>query len=474
MISISHKDIWWSYFARFFNIAAGVIILPMILRMLSAQEIGMNYLMLAIGSMVTLFDFGFSPQFGRNITYILSGAKELKREGIELSFSDTEIDYNLLGKMIYLARYVYQRLSLIIFILMLSVGSLYIFKITKGFTNIDNSLLIWIIFCISTYFNIYFSYYTSLLSGKGLIKENSQAIIFSRLAYIIISVTLLLLGSGLLGVVIAAFVSPFINRFISYKYFFTKEIKKKIEGFRYSKYEVYEVFRVIWHNSKKLGIVLICAFVTTRLGLFFAGLFLHLEVIAAYGLMIQLVEILASVSGTLFEIYQPRFASLRVKGDITTLVKEFSFSMNIFYLLFLTGACVLLLFGSKFLEIIDSNTSLPQIEFVALYIFVILLERNHSYYATLITTRNDIPFVKPSIITSIFVLLGYFFSLKYTSYGVLGLIFIQGLGNIAYSDWKWPLVVLKEFNINFLSILNLGFKESIIRTKQNFKNGFNF
>lgn len=38
----------------------------------------MNYLMLTVGSLVSLFDFGFAPQFGRNITYVFAGAQAHK------------------------------------------------------------------------------------------------------------------------------------------------------------------------------------------------------------------------------------------------------------------------------------------------------------------------------------------------------------------------------------------------------------
>jgi|GEM_PF-5167846 len=46
MINIYKKDIWWGYTAVFFNLAAGIIVLPIILNKLSPEEIGMNYLML--------------------------------------------------------------------------------------------------------------------------------------------------------------------------------------------------------------------------------------------------------------------------------------------------------------------------------------------------------------------------------------------------------------------------------------------
>ena len=59
LVNVSRKDVFWGYFAQFFSIGSGIITLPLVLHMLSEEEIGMNYLMLTLGSLVALFDFGF-------------------------------------------------------------------------------------------------------------------------------------------------------------------------------------------------------------------------------------------------------------------------------------------------------------------------------------------------------------------------------------------------------------------------------
>ena len=46
-ISVTKKDIIWGYLAQFFLVASGLITLPLVLNILSAEEIGMkesNYL----------------------------------------------------------------------------------------------------------------------------------------------------------------------------------------------------------------------------------------------------------------------------------------------------------------------------------------------------------------------------------------------------------------------------------------------
>ena len=176
-VNVSKADIVWSYVALFFNLGSGLITLPIILRLLSTEEIAMNYLMLTIGSMVAIVDFGFSPQFGRNFTYVFSGAQKLEKEGLNENVK-SNINYHLLRCLIDAAQMVFKYMSIIVLILMLTAGTWYIFVITHGFSNIRNSLLIWIVFSISTFYNIYFSYYSSLLTGRGLVKESKKAMIF--------------------------------------------------------------------------------------------------------------------------------------------------------------------------------------------------------------------------------------------------------------------------------------------------------
>src|SRR5690606_42039783 len=99
-VKLTKKDVIWSYLAQFFGIASGIFILPIILRLLSTEEIALNYLIGSLGSMVALFDFGFAPQFGRNITYVFSGAQEIQKKGIQDVNGLGEINYNLLANMI--------------------------------------------------------------------------------------------------------------------------------------------------------------------------------------------------------------------------------------------------------------------------------------------------------------------------------------------------------------------------------------
>lgn len=464
MIEVSKKDVYWGYFAQIFSVASGLITLPLVLKLLSAEEIGMNYLMLTLGSLVALLDFGFTPQFSRNITYVFSGAQILKKEGVVVTESNT-INYRLLSTMIHTAKFIYKRLAIIVFLIMITLGTGYIYYVTHGFNNIDYSLQIWILFSLGTFFNIFYSYYSSLLIGKGLVKESKKALVYSKVVYIILTVIFLLCGFGLIGVVLANLIAPFVNRYISYKYFFTKQLYEKIKVFEISKNEKLELFKIVWYNAKRLGLVFVGSYAINKLSIFLAGLYLSLSDIASYGLMLQLFGLLSMMSGMFFGVFQPRFASLRAIGNIKILIREFAFSMNIYYLTFLIGAISFLFLGPYFLSLISSNVTLPNFSIMLLFALILFLEGNHSNFATLIVINNNVPFVTSSLIAGVFIGLGDYLILSFTEYGILGLVIVQGLVQIAYANWKWPLVIFNEFKINLKYFLILGMNESCSRLK---------
>jgi O-antigen/teichoic acid export membrane protein len=465
-MNLSKKDVVWGYFAQFFTIASGILILPLVLRLLTPEEIGMNFLMLTIGTMVSLLDFGFAPQIGRNFSYVFAGAQILQKEGLGISNEvNATVNYRLLATLIHTAKFIYRIISFVVLFVMLSFGTLYIYIITKGFTNVDNALIIWCLYSVSTFFNIYYAYYISMLSGKGMIKEMQKSIVYSRIAYIMISVVLLLFDFGLIGVVLANFIAPFISRYLSYHYFYSLDIKEKINNFIIDKSEILDLFTIIWYNAKKLGIVYIGAYAITKFGIFLSGLYLTLPEVASYGIMMQLVGVISTVAGTLFTISNPRFSILKFERNNTLLLKNFALSMGVFYLVFIIGGFILAFIGPLLFSALKSNIALPATYIILLYVVVMMLEANHSYFSTIIVIGNSVPFVWISLMTGGLIILGSFISLYYTNLGILGLVLVQGGVQGAYNNWKWPKVVCKDFNISFFDFLKLSMFETATKLK---------
>ena len=341
-IDVNKKDVIWSYLAQFLSMGTGMITLPFILNKLSADEIGLNYILVTVGSVIALVDLGFAPQFARNFTYVFSGAQELKKEGV--GKTSTEINYELLAYLLKTARLIYAVLALFALILLLAIGTPYIFKTTNGFSLVHNAQYVWIIYSFGVLFQIFYSYYFSMLLGAGKIKEQKYAVIGNKMLYMVILIGGLYTGGGLLSVAIAQFVSPFFGRFLAYRYFYSKELKEKISNHSAKeKKRIIKIFKILWYNAKRTAVMQVGAYAILRFSMFIAGLYLSLQDFASYGLMIQLVGLLGSVSCTFIQISQPKFASLSVLHNKDKLISSFSISLIIYYVLFIIGSIILII-----------------------------------------------------------------------------------------------------------------------------------
>ncbi len=454
-LDLKKKDVVWSYLAQFLSMGAGVLTLPFILNRLSADEIGLNYILLTVGSVIALVDLGFAPQFARNFTYIFSGVQELRKEGVGAS-GDT-VNYELLSYLLSTARYVYAVLALIALVLLIVVGTPYIFITTDGFSAVPNALAVWLIYSAGVLFQIFYSYYFSMLLGAGKIKEQKYAVIGNKLIYIAILITGLYSGWGLLSVALAQLISPFFGRFLSHHYFYSDHLRSSLACYKQKdRGRIVEIFHTLWYNAKRLAVMQIGTYAILRFNMFIAGLYISLDEFASYGLMVQLVGIIATVSSTFLQVSQTKFASLRASKNQKALLRSFSLSLDVYYVLFIVCAVVLVLFGQDLLGIIRSNASLPAQWILAVYCLVIFLEYNHSSFAILISSNNNIPFAPASIITGICVCIGTFAVVEFTSWGIFGLVLVQGVCQLAYQNWKWPLVALQEFHISYFRLLKLG------------------
>jgi O-antigen/teichoic acid export membrane protein len=283
---------------------------------------------------------------------------------------------------------------------------------------------------------------------------------------------LLLLRCGLISLIAANFVAPFVQRFLSLKYFHTNDMKKKLKQHNVNKHELASCFEIVWYNAKKLGLVSLGAVAINRSGMFFAGLYLSAADIASYGLMNQLTGVAINISTTMFIIHQPIFAECRVNNNAKKLLKDFALTMGIFYFLFFVFSAFLIIFGNPVLHLIKSNIFLPAASIMIMYSVVTLLEQNHSLFASFIVIGNNIPFVKASLIAGLFIVFGTYSVLNYWQFGLIGLVLVPGVVQIVYANWKWPLVVCKEMQISFFAFLKVSYCE-VLRYCRRGIDGFN-
>ena len=94
---------------------------------------------------------------------------------------------------------------------------------------------------------------------------------------------------------------------------FNIEIKKELnQAISHSKQKI---FKSIYPNSIKLGLTSLGAFLIHRTTIVIGSLFLSLELIASYGITIQVLGVISGLSGIFTATFIPKISELRVKND---------------------------------------------------------------------------------------------------------------------------------------------------------------
>jgi O-antigen/teichoic acid export membrane protein len=447
-MKITRTDVLWNYIATFFKISSSLLLLPLILRKLPSEDVAIWTIFSSIAALVFLIDFGFNSSFSRNVTYIFSGVKTLQKEGHEtkVTFSD-DINYPLLKGLLGAMRWFYSRISLILFILLATIGTVYISRLLIDYHGIKNNIYIaWFLFISINTYNLYTLYYDALLEGRGLIRISKQITILGHLLYLLVSVIAIYLGAGLISLVVAQLLSIIVIRTISQRKFFTPEIVSNLKSAAGE--DKKDILRAIYPNALKYGVTSLGGFMIQKSSIFIGSLFLALPAIASFGVTKQIMDISVGVANISLATFLPQIANLRIVGNYERIKVIYIKGVMMANGIFILAALTVILFGPFLLHVIKSNTNFNTNVLIIVAISS-LIGLNSGIAGAVISTKNHIPFVKPSLLSGIGTVLLLFVFFKFTNLGLIGMALAPGIIDLCYQGWKWPLVVIQELELKF-------------------------
>jgi hypothetical protein len=289
------------------------------------------------------------------------------------------------------------------------------------------------------------------------VKENKKASIYSNVIYLFISILLLSLGYGLVGISIAFLIQSLTLRIFSYKYFYDSALIHSLKAASYSLSKK-AAFSVLWSNSWKMGVVSLGAFLILQANTLILPKYESLLIVAQYGLTLQIINFLYRISLIHFNTIYPQLTSNRINSNHNEIIKLLGTSYTIFICTYLVGAAGLLLFGNTILEIIGSKTFLFSFNMLAVILLMFLLEANHSIAAVIITSKNEVPFYFAALITGLAIVTLSLVLFQFTDIGIWAIIISQFVVQLSYNNWRWPLFVLKDLKTSYIELFTVGYK----------------
>ncbi|MDC7714633.1 O-unit flippase-like protein [Vogesella sp. LYT5W] len=435
------NDIVWGYCAQFLNIGSGLILLPLMLHFLGSNDLGLWYSFLAITSLVQLLEFGLQPTITRYISYIFAGAQNINA-GEMPTASGEILNTPLLHDMISACRRTYLLISLLAFLMLLSVGSYYVHLTTKAQNNTDQALLSWILYSIGIVINFYFTYLNGIFQGAGHQSIVNKTISINKIAFLLTSSILIVFNLSLNAIIIGNFISIIISRsYIRAK--FNSHFKSENTTQQSNKEQINHLIKLLWHSTWRLGVVQLGSFMILRANQLIASSTLGLSAAASYGISLQILSVLSTFSSLPFTLKIPQITAMHVKKDKASTIRIYKNSLYFCWIIFSTSAIFLILLGGPALAIIKSRTHLLDTLWLTILAITLLLELNHTISATFLTTLNKVPFVNASLTSGGSVVVLSVLSTHYTTLGIGGLILSQAIVQALYNNWKWPLTVTR-------------------------------
>jgi len=440
---IGKREIAWSYAGTAFMIGAGVLLLPFILHKMPQETVGIWNIFQTITALVLLLDFGFRPSFARNISYIFSGVKTLQKDGVAHTTSDAEVDYGLLKGTLKAMQYFYRWMALAVFGLLATVGTLYFWYILQKYSgDRQDAMIAWVLLIAINCYNLYTMYYDSLLTGKGYVKRNQQINMLGQTVYISLAIGLIYAGMGLTAIVASQLISAVIRRVLTYRVFFTQELKMRLKDVEAQAPKM--ILDAITPNAVKIGMTQLGGFLVNKSSILIGSAFLTLEQVACFGITMQVMDILARCATVFYQSYMPKLAQCRAEQDLIGLKRYYLLCTGSLWAVYAAGGILWIFLGEWALNLIGSQTHFVPISMLLVMMLISTLEHNHAVSAGFIMADNKIPFFIPSLASGAATVLLLWIFLGPLEMGMWGLILAPGIAQLAYQNWKWPSVVIKE------------------------------
>jgi len=449
---LRRSDIILGYTAQFLNLAVGIIVLPAALRMLAPSDLNFWLILNYVYTFSALMESSFSPNISRNITFVLSGLKDLvpwgfKPQDISSENSTESVDWGLYKSLIKSVNIIYLFLSIFILFVLFFMGTPMITKSGEGGYE-----SLWYIYLVAISAGIYFGKFAAVTTGWGHVGVNNIALISSKLIYILLSFLSLYLGYGIMGLVYSFVIQAFVARIVPIFYWYRIEKIGKAE-----ERAVQKTLFVLLPNSFRTMVTAISGFAITRGIVFVASANLGGETVAPFTLSHQVVTVVCSVAVVFVQLAQAQIAKFSADNNREQVIRNLVVSLRMMVLVIVVGALGVLTVGQEILALLGSKTSLADSSVVLFLFFVAILETNHSLFAAFIMAKNEVPFVVPAVVSALCIIAGSYWTISvYQS--VLGAVFIQFLVQAAFNNWYWPKVYLKSLNLSVKDLASLVFR----------------
>ncbi len=432
---------WASSGAR---ILTFLVVLPIVLRTLSPEEIAVWYLFGSVIALQTIADIGFAPSFARAIAYSAAGAASVEER--PSGPVQREPNWTLTEAIVATMRPVYVGLSAVAVLTMLILATPALIRPISALQNPNSGWVSWafvlLALGISTRANLYGAY----LQGVNHVALYRRWEAISLIGASVTSIAVLLLGGRLLALVAAS------QAWVVVAALRDRALARAVENRRFATFARHSLDRNIltqlWERAWRSGIgIALSRGVLWSSGLLVAQ-FLDAEEIAVYLLALRLMQALSDFSSAPLYSKLPLLAAWYANGRHADILAVAERGMRLGFSIFVTGAVVLGLAGPSLLDALGSSIPFAPSALWIVLSLAFLVERYGAFHIQLYSTTNHIIWHIANGVTGSLFLIGAVALLP--SIGIYAYPSAMLASYLSFYSWYAARHSYRAFGMNFL------------------------
>lgn len=388
----------WSWMFNCLRLGTALIILPLLLRSLDSEEMGVHFVLVNMLVLLPALDSAVAFNLSRFVAHAMSGAPRLKAVGLsEPPTAGGEPNYDLVWQLLHASGRLYRFFAVGIVVALLGYGYL---VLSLRIDEVSTPGTVWLALGLSiagAACDIYWGYWGTLLKGM---EQVLPAVRWQTAGYairLLLGVALLLSGMGLLSLPIAGLVGSVVQRSFTRRHCLRLLLPHRPQSVNTSSNTV---LWALLPNSWRMGLQMLSQlFMINGLSFLCVQQF-GLGANASYGLSLQLFSIAAGLAAVWSSVCWPTVNRLRFQRDIPALRAMVKQMYQRQMLTYVALAAIALLFAPALLQILRSESTL----LVGWLLLVVagnqLLEMNFSFWTTLLAAENKIPSLWPAVVSN--------------------------------------------------------------------------
>lgn len=416
------------------RVGANLLLVPIVVKRLTASELALWWVFLALGGLASLADFGFGQAICRVYSYLWAGAEDFETEGFSSPVNGGVPNRDLLRRFNVTVRRLYLWLSLAALMALAVGGTVFLRHSTNSTAAGPRFWLAWALFVGVVIYSFGTSFWMLACQGVNRVRELQISNLWGGLTYVVSAATLLLLHCGLWSMVVAFGLRGLLSRQLWRRAY---QQAVPVDPAEHLPVDV-SMLKRIWPNAWKFGLLSLAVYLINSGPVLICSRYLGAAVTASYGLTSQLGMFLVSFSTLWLTVKWPEITILRTGGRLEQMATLFARRLALAMVTFLIFGALLVLFGNRLLEWKGANTRLLPTPYLVVFLLYLWQQVFYGQFGVLTFTENVVPFYRLASATGVgMILLCLVMAPRYGIWGlILSPLIVAQFGNSWYPVWR--------------------------------------